>query len=139
MVAVAQLSARGVNLLRTLRAVFAAMDEHSKVHPSEVDDLTAAIASHIRSWRPYVLTAAEGPTLSLRIPAVLAQHVEIERALGDDHRYCIATHVADGEHFITLSLSDGDEHVVHAFTPQQADVLRDDIEAIKGAFGVNHG
>jgi len=139
MVAVAQLSARGVNILRTLRATFAALEEHGKSHPDEVDELAASIASHIRSWRPYVLTAAEGPVLSLRIPATIAQCTEIERALGDDHRYRIATHVADGENFIVLSLSDGDENVLHAFTLPQVDVLSEDIKAIKSAFGGDHG
>lgn len=139
MVAVAQLSPRGHNLLKTLRATFAALDDHAKEHPGEVDELAAAIAAHIRSWRPYVLTAAEGPTLSMQVPRTVTQSTEIERALGDDHRYRIATHVADGENFIVLSLSDGDENVLHAFTLPQADVLAEDIRAIKNAFGGERG
>lgn len=49
------MSARGLQLQRSLAMTLELLKEHDKLHPEEVDALLSAILTHIRSSRSHLL------------------------------------------------------------------------------------
>lgn len=50
------MTARGAQLMRGLAMNMSLLKEHEKTSPGEVDEILAAMLSHIRAWRPHALS-----------------------------------------------------------------------------------
>ena len=48
------MSSRGQAIARTLRGAIAALRDHEKHQPAEVDQIVAALIADVRSWRPVI-------------------------------------------------------------------------------------
>ncbi len=115
------MSARGVQLLRSVRLTFELIAEHGKKHPAEKSTINAAIASHLRSSDPLAaqqVPSVEMPTItSPAVPLFIEPATKLEVKLdGDRAGY---TFLVDGD-LVAVRLHDvsGDDVLVY-MTPEQ--------------------
>lgn len=52
------MSPRGTDLLERVRVIFGELIDLEKVAPSDVNQITAAMVAHIRTWNPMAMTVA---------------------------------------------------------------------------------
>jgi hypothetical protein len=103
------LSPRGAALLKTLRATFAALDDHSKIASHEVDDMVSTVVAHIRSWRPQIIGAERLVDLQLVPPTDKDVEIEKQRLEIETMRSVFVSaiewqeHDHDAEHTLALS------------------------------------
>ncbi|HEY1814854.1 MAG TPA: hypothetical protein VGG74_21050 [Kofleriaceae bacterium] len=118
----ASMSPRGAALLKTLRATFAALDDHAKLAPGEVDDLASTVVAHIRSWRPQIVGAERLVDLQLVAPTDLEAELAKLRAEVDAMRpiYVLALAFCEAEHTRDSNCSAGDHDSCAAAPAEKA-------------------
>lgn len=125
------MSAHGAALLGAVRTNFVLLAEHEKIAPDEVARIVEAMASHLRSWRPLALLAADtGPTP--RFDLSDATSTAIERTMADGQSYRIET-VDDVRclHAIETADDGSADRVVLAFSPSAWRLFLDDARSVR--------
>lgn len=72
MVALSSMSSRGAALARTFASAFLALAEHAKTFPNEVDQIATAVAAHLKSWKPMLISVR--PKDHRRPPRCCSRH-----------------------------------------------------------------
>ena len=135
--ALEQMSPDGRKLLGAMRRNFELLIELEKTDPAAVMAIVETMVATLRSWKPLAASSVSAVPMPIapertRVIAQppIAPIINIERELGRDHRYRVATHDADGERYAIISASDSDEAVVLVMTVEQGDLFESDFAAV---------
>lgn len=114
MVAAPTMSPRGTALARTFQAALAALSEHGKQHPAEMQQLADMLHAHMRAAWPMSMSLPDpaltpAVLLPLHIPLDGGAFVEISR--GDDGRLVVYSH-DDTQHDSIVMLTTAQASVV---------------------------